>query len=228
MFVQVISKNEYWKENKVINKEKYEKYSNKTNKNSNEKEEKNYVSEHNRSHSPCSHKNEDHSACKKKKRHHDSLERHNDMLNNGSYSWLVPLIRVRFIDETYRNGKYYNTKVVIEDVFSSTSCLCRTDDGKLLEDIHPSMLETVIPRSESAHVLVLSGKYKGKVGKVIKREKAKCLARVQLTNQKKVLELHYDTISEYTGDMSQHGIFHYKKTKTQIVEEMKLCYMESL
>ncbi|XP_076362035.1 G-patch domain and KOW motifs-containing protein-like [Tachypleus tridentatus] len=197
MFVQVISKNEYWKENKVINKEKYENYSNK-----NEKEEKSYVFEHN--HSPLSHKNEDHSNCKKKKRHHHTLERHDDVLKKGTYSWLVPLIKVRFIDETYRNGKYYNTKVVIEDVYSSTSCLCRTDDGKLLEDIHPSMLETVIPRSESAHVLILSGKYKGKVGKIIKREKTKCLARVQLTDQKKVLELHYDIISEYAGDVSQH------------------------
>jgi hypothetical protein len=33
----------------------------------------------------------------------------------------------------FKQGKYYNSKVVVEDVSSPTECICRTDDGRILE-----------------------------------------------------------------------------------------------
>uniref|UniRef100_A0A8C5MRU1 G-patch domain and KOW motifs-containing protein n=1 Tax=Leptobrachium leishanense TaxID=445787 RepID=A0A8C5MRU1_9ANUR len=78
-------------------------------------------------------------------------------------SWLHRDLRVRFIDKHYKAGKYYNSKLLVEDVLSPTRCVCRTDSGHILEDIKQDMLETLIPKQEGDHVLVVLGQYKGQV-----------------------------------------------------------------
>ena len=70
--------------------------------------------------------------------------------------WVRSNLRVRFIDEKYKKGRYYNTKMVVEDVVTADSCTCRTDDGRVLEDIRPDYLETVIPKGEGALVMILA------------------------------------------------------------------------
>ena len=51
----------------------------------------------------------------------------------------------------------------MEDVISHNKCICRTEEGKVLEELCQSMLETVIPRGESAHVMIVKGTHLGKV-----------------------------------------------------------------
>lgn len=69
----------------------------------------------------------------------------------------------------------------IIDVTSLDSCMCRTDDGKLLEsesvyllyafygiyyvilDLPQGSLETLIPKEKHATVMVVAGKHKHKV-----------------------------------------------------------------
>ncbi|XP_072102503.1 G-patch domain and KOW motifs-containing protein [Mobula birostris] len=114
--------------------------------------------------------------------------------------WLRSDLLVRLIDRRYQKGAYYNCKVTIEDVLSTDSCVCRTDGGRLLEGIKQSMLETVIPKSDSAHVMVVLGKHRGAVGRILKRDRAKCQALVQLQhNEEHLLQLDYDTICHYVG-----------------------------
>lgn len=67
-------------------------------------------------------------------------------------SWLHRDLKVRFINKHYNGGKYYNSKMLVEDVLSPTSCVCRTESGRILEDIKQEMLETVIPKEEGAAV----------------------------------------------------------------------------
>ncbi|XP_028626670.1 G-patch domain and KOW motifs-containing protein isoform X2 [Grammomys surdaster] len=55
--------------------------------------------------------------------------------------WLHRDLRVRFIDKLHKGGRYYNTKMTIEDVLSPDTCVCRTDEGRVLEGIH-MMLQT--------------------------------------------------------------------------------------
>lgn len=55
------------------------------------------------------------------------------------------------------------SQVVIEDVIGPGECICRTDEGKVLENISISMLETVIPKHDPAYIMVVSGKHVGKV-----------------------------------------------------------------
>ncbi|KAL1766038.1 G patch domain and KOW motifs-containing protein, partial [Sigmodon hispidus] len=71
--------------------------------------------------------------------------------------WLHRDLRVRFIDKVHKGGRYYNTKMTIEDVLSPDTCVCRTDEGQVLEGVKEYMLETLVPKGESHHVMVVLG-----------------------------------------------------------------------
>lgn len=53
--------------------------------------------------------------------------------------------------------------MVVVDVVSKNRCICKTESGILLDNISTSKLETVIPRTEPAYVMVVKGKRKGQV-----------------------------------------------------------------
>ncbi|CAJ0953616.1 unnamed protein product [Ranitomeya imitator] len=144
-------------------------------------------------------------------------------------SWLHRDLKVRFIDKRYKGGKYYNSKMVVEDVLSPTTCVCRTETGLILEDIKQDMLETVIPKEEGEHVLVVLGKHRGQasrqvsdyilhsgrrqlelqpqlrgdlsgVGKILHRERQKSRALVQLEGDiDAAVTFSYDVICHYTA-----------------------------
>jgi len=114
--------------------------------------------------------------------------------------WMMPNIRVRIISQKYRKGFFYNKKVNILDVISKDTCTCKTEDKKLLEDVKQTYLETVIPKSKNAYIMVLRGKHKGQLGKILERDAKECRAVIQLTSNKHVTKLYYDYISEYIGE----------------------------
>ncbi|XP_053552190.1 G-patch domain and KOW motifs-containing protein [Bombina bombina] len=114
--------------------------------------------------------------------------------------WLHRDLRVRFIDKHYKGGKYYNSKMLVEDVLSPRSCVCRTESGRLIDDIKQDMLETVIPKEEGDHVMVVMGQHRGQVGRILHRDKHKSSALVQLQgDQDTALNFSYDVICHYTG-----------------------------
>ena len=39
------------------------------------------------------------------------------------------------MDSKWKEGKYYNTKMEVIDVVTNDSCDCRTDQGKLVQDV---------------------------------------------------------------------------------------------
>uniref|UniRef100_A0A3B4A833 G-patch domain and KOW motifs-containing protein n=1 Tax=Periophthalmus magnuspinnatus TaxID=409849 RepID=A0A3B4A833_9GOBI len=115
-------------------------------------------------------------------------------------SWLQRDLKVRFIDKTFKGGKYYNSKMRIEDVLTPSTCVCRTEEGRLLDDIKQDMLETIIPKSENDAVMVVLGEHRGQVGRILQRDKSKCKAMVQLDRyEEKVFTLDYDIICHYVG-----------------------------
>ncbi|XP_062975551.1 G-patch domain and KOW motifs-containing protein [Elgaria multicarinata webbii] len=124
--------------------------------------------------------------------------------NNASSSraphWLRRDLRVRFVDKVYKGGKYYNTKMVIEDVLKPDTCVCRTEEDRILDGIHESMLETVIPRSDTTWVMVVLGEHAGRVGRILRRDKEQSRALVQLQqDEEKLLTLDYDAVCHYVG-----------------------------
>jgi G patch domain/KOW motif-containing protein len=93
-------------------------------------------------------------------------------------------------------------QVVVVDVMGEKNCLCKTDEGKLLEGIAQSMLETVIPKSDPGYVVIVTGKYYGQLAEIIHKDKLDCAATVQLLSDRdKALKLGFDSICEYAGDI---------------------------
>ncbi|XP_052284574.1 G-patch domain and KOW motifs-containing protein-like [Dreissena polymorpha] len=122
--------------------------------------------------------------------------------------WVRPNLRARLVDEKYKKGKYFNVKVVIVDVFDKDHCVCKTEDGKILEDISQTMLETIVPKSDSAYVSIVSGKYRGQIAHVLGRDKKKYSAMLQLLSDRdKVLQIDYDSICEFVGDINEEFDF---------------------
>ncbi|XP_071118672.1 G-patch domain and KOW motifs-containing protein-like [Haliotis cracherodii] len=131
-------------------------------------------------------------------------KRENGYTENGIFLWARPDIRVRIVDKKFKSGKYYKSKVIVLDVISEDNCVCRTEEGRVLEGLSQSSLETVIPKHDHAHALIVSGKYRGQIGEVVKRSKEKCEALLQLLSDRDiVLKLGYDDICEYVGDIEQ-------------------------
>ncbi|KAL3211231.1 hypothetical protein MRX96_036574 [Rhipicephalus microplus] len=158
LFVSLVSKKDYQKYGKLLNKEKYDDYKKKHEAQEEKGAEKRR--EERERHTP--HKRSRVEKQRESSKSAEKRERSRSPKRKEQF-WLRPQIRVRFIDRKYKDGKYYNTKMTIEDVTSRTTCMCNTEDGKILEDIKASMLETVIPRKAPAHVLVLLGSYCGQL-----------------------------------------------------------------
>ncbi|XP_030641044.1 G-patch domain and KOW motifs-containing protein [Chanos chanos] len=115
-------------------------------------------------------------------------------------SWLQRDLRVRFIDKAFKGGKYYNSKMRVEDVLTPHTCVCRTEEGRLLDDVKQGMLETIVPKSDSDSIMVVLGEHRGLVGRILKRDREKCRAMVQLDRyEEKVFTLDYDSICHYVG-----------------------------
>ncbi|KAK2090954.1 hypothetical protein P7K49_030238 [Saguinus oedipus] len=116
-----------------------------------------------------------------------------------SQHWLHRDLRVRFVDKMYKGGQYYNTKMIIEDVLSPDTCVCQTDEGRVLEGLREDMLETLVPKAEGDRVMVVLGPQAGRVGHLLSWDRARSRALVQLPRENQVVELHYDAICQYTG-----------------------------
>ncbi|XP_039631837.1 G-patch domain and KOW motifs-containing protein [Polypterus senegalus] len=124
----------------------------------------------------------------------------NSKSSSREHCWLQRDLRVRFIDKRFKKGDYYNSKMIIEDVLTPDTCVCRTDEGLLLDDIHQSMLETIVPKLHSDLIMVVLGKNRGQVGRILQRNKDKCYALVQLHKfEDQVFKLDYDAICHYIG-----------------------------
>lgn len=46
--------------------------------------------------------------------------------------WVRPHLKVKIIDRHFKDGKYYSSKVIVDDVLPG-SVVCKTDSGRLLE-----------------------------------------------------------------------------------------------
>ncbi|XP_068280814.1 G-patch domain and KOW motifs-containing protein isoform X1 [Nyctibius grandis] len=115
--------------------------------------------------------------------------------------WLRRDLRVRCVDRGVHGGRYYNCKMVVEDMVTPDTCVCRTDEGRLVEGLREAMLETVIPRGEADRVMVVLGEHAGRVGRILEREPERSRALVQLERDEagRVVPLDYDAVCHYVG-----------------------------
>ncbi|EHB16381.1 G patch domain and KOW motifs-containing protein [Heterocephalus glaber] len=122
-----------------------------------------------------------------------------DEAASRSQHWLHRDLRMRFMDKQHKGGQYYNTKMTTEDVLSPDTCMCRTDEGRVLEGVTEDMLETLVPKVEGDRVMVVLGPQAGKVGRLLGRDRARGRAVVQLRRESHLVELHYNGVCQYRG-----------------------------
>lgn len=123
----------------------------------------------------------------------------NEKAGPRSQHWLHRDLRVRFVDKLHKGGQYYNTKMTIEDVLSPDTCVCRTDQGQVLEGLREDMLETLVPKVRGNRVMVVLGPQAGKVGRLLDWDRERSRAVVQLQRENQLVELHYDAVCQYLG-----------------------------
>lgn len=112
--------------------------------------------------------------------------------------WVRENLRVRLISKCYKGGRYYKEKVIVQNVETAESCECITEEGKVLREVHPEWLETVIPKVHPQIVMIVKGQQKSQKGRILQLHKEQEKASVQLLEDETViLKLHYDDICEY-------------------------------
>ncbi|XP_068759419.1 G-patch domain and KOW motifs-containing protein-like [Montipora capricornis] len=139
----------------------------------------------------------------KKDKDHDKDRLHSDTQKRSekpATCWLYPQTRVRIISKEYKKGKYYNKKVRVVDVVSADSCVCEAEEGRLLEDVPQSALETVVPKALDSHVRIVKGRHRGQLAILLERDTSNYSAVIQLLLDKSVCTVDYDDICEHTGD----------------------------
>ncbi|XP_071021724.1 G-patch domain and KOW motifs-containing protein-like [Oncorhynchus clarkii lewisi] len=139
----------------------------------------------------------------RKRKHRDSSQdREKPMakLPPASSPWLQRDLKVRFVDKAFKGGRYYNSKMRIEDVLTPNICVCRTEEGRFLDDVKQTMLETIVPKSDLDDIMVVLGEHRGQVGRILQRDRDRSRAMVQLDRyEEKVFSLDYDSICHYVG-----------------------------
>ena len=100
------------------------------------------------------------------------------------------------MDKKFYDGRYYKDKVVIVET-SGKKCTCQTKSKRILKDVPQSMLRTVIPH-DSAYVMILWGKYKGKLAKIDHINWKENTATVKISGlMVPTISISLDDISEY-------------------------------
>ena len=181
--ILLVDKAEYKKCKNVINNEMYEEYNQK---------QKEREKEWNKNKRPLNNleeeNGEDHSSSKKSKK--------------SKSTWVRRNLRVRIID---KKSKYYKEKVIVNDVLSYDQIECVTSSGRILDDIDPYDVETVIPKDEMSVVMIVRGsEFKGKVGELLRKDAKREVVAVRLLPDKdEVLKFGYDDVCEVTGDITE-------------------------
>jgi len=142
-----------------------------------------------------------HSKHKNSKHKRESSSSSSSSSDEDSSPWLMPFIRVRFINKKYGKGKYFNLKGTVVDVTKQKQCIFKLDSGELLEDIWQDMLESVVPGA-GGRVMIVNGPYKGNFGLILEKKMEKQTADVQLLSgddESDIRTLHLDNIAEYVG-----------------------------
>ncbi|QDZ22201.1 G-patch domain-containing protein [Chloropicon primus] len=114
--------------------------------------------------------------------------------------WLHSGLRVRVVDKHLGTGKAYLKKAVVVDVVEPHRCdVVLDEDGKRMNGVSQSCLETVVPKAKGTKLLVVKGGSRGRVCTLVKRMTSRGKATVHFLQDLSIAELSLDDVCEYTG-----------------------------
>merc|ERR1712212_179974 len=118
-------------------------------------------------------------------------------------TWIQEGLKVRIIDE---DSKYYKEKVKVTNV-NENKIECITDSKRFV-DIKAKYLETVIPKEQGSYVMIVSGKYRGKIAEMLRKNNDKEKATIRILNDEEiVLDLSYDDICQCSNSLVKDYIY---------------------
>ena len=198
--IQLVDYKEYKKMKNTINADQYDEYSKKQKEREKEWKKKEENDEETNT-----------SSSRKRSSKNDTNYDDDDSQDKEYYAkkskkskkstWVRRGLRVRIVD---KRSKYYKEKVIVNDVVSYDQIECVTKSGKVLDNIDPYDVETVIPKEELSIVMIVRGSdFKGKVAELLKTDfKREMLAVRLLPDKDEVLKLSFDDVCEMTGDVA--------------------------
>ncbi|KAJ7563410.1 hypothetical protein O6H91_03G109000 [Diphasiastrum complanatum] len=116
--------------------------------------------------------------------------------------WLMSHIRVRIINKRMSSGRLYLKKARVVDVISPTVCdILLDENGELLQEVKQEYLETALPK-KGGRVVVVGGKHRGLLGKLLERNSDREVALVQMEESFEMVTISLDLVAEFIGDPS--------------------------
>uniref|UniRef100_A0A1I7YJW1 G-patch domain-containing protein n=1 Tax=Steinernema glaseri TaxID=37863 RepID=A0A1I7YJW1_9BILA len=112
--------------------------------------------------------------------------------------WVQRGLRVRLIHKKY-GERYYKEKMVVLDATDSRNCTLRDEDGSKHRRMKESWLETIIPRDVGAKVMIVSGRRRGKLAVLKKRDKERERIQVRVIDTDEDVKLSFDEACEWAG-----------------------------
>ncbi|PAV69568.1 hypothetical protein WR25_02073 [Diploscapter pachys] len=176
--LQRVSTKEYEKNAKVINIDSYEREKDAIEKRNNEITEREQKKDR---------KDEKSSSYKREGEYYRS---------EPTELWARADLLVRFVDEKYKGGRYYEKKLRVVDVASRKNITLEDDQGRSLYEIPQSWIETVIPKSEGEMVMIVGGRHKGQAGEMIAKDKAKSRLSVKLQRNHEIVKVDFDDVCQ--------------------------------
>lgn len=114
--------------------------------------------------------------------------------------WVREHIRVRIVDKRLRGGALYNKKGVVADTSGACTFAVRLDGSpRLVEGLRVSQVETVLPKSAGAAVLVVGGPHRMRRGRLVERHTRDARAVLQLTGDFELVTVNFDDVAEWAG-----------------------------
>lgn len=115
-------------------------------------------------------------------------------------AWLHTDLKVRVVSQEFSEGKYYCKKLDIVDIIDPWTCICRTERGKLLENVPQSILETVIPKKKGTLVMLLSKKNRFELAELEEKDSKTGSVICVTLIEKDVVSASYDEVCQFVGD----------------------------
>lgn len=118
-------------------------------------------------------------------------------------SWLRSHIRVRFVSKSFMGGRLYLKKGRVIDVIRPRVCDILLDEsGEILQEVRQDHLETALPK-RGGRVIVVGGKYKGQIGKLLERDSENDVGVVQLEDNFEMSKFNLEDLAELVGDPNE-------------------------
>ncbi|KAJ1371016.1 hypothetical protein KIN20_032877 [Parelaphostrongylus tenuis] len=183
--VQLVSKKEYERDGKCINKEDYDKEREKIEKQNDRESDKLARS-----------KGERINYEGYKDKYREQGQKYAKEVKETEL-WVRADLLVRFIHEDYKKGRYFKEKMRVVDVASRKDICLEDSQGKMHYGIRQSWLETVLPRSEKSSVMIVRGKHRGCRATIEKKDKRSCMVVARLLNSDEIITVDFDDVCQH-------------------------------